>query len=313
MTKRDLISPAPLKKGDTIAIVSPATTVRSDYVAGARNALESLGFNVRVMPHALGPADGSHSSSEANRLNDFLEAYGDSNVRAILCARGGYGCIHFIDAVSPELLAADPKWVIGFSDVSAIHAMMHRAGVRSIHSSMAKHLAEFPLEDKVNTSLLKILTENKCIEYHAAPDSRNIPGSSQGELRGGNLAVLDGLTSTPFDLLVPDEGEEVILFIEDISEAIYRTERMIRRLALNGALSRYKGIIVGQFTDSKPDKNFSSTADMLRQRLPQWGASDIPIAFNFPIGHVDGNLPVVNGAKARLKVSPEGATLAFTY
>lgn len=307
------ITPSPLRKGDTIAILAPATTVKAGYVVGARDALEARGFKVRVMPHTLGPADGSYSSDSEGRLSDFMEAYSDPKVRAILCARGGYGCIHLIDAIDPSLLREDPKWVIGFSDVSALHAMMRRACVRSIHASMAKHLTLFPSDDDFCTaSLMKILGGAKEICYTAPSDPRDICGEAQGELRGGNLAVLDGLVGTPFDILTPREDESVILFIEDIGEAIYRTERMIRRLALSGALQRYKGIILGQFTESNPDKNFATTADMLRSRLPEWGVKGIPVAFNFPIGHVDRNLPVVHGASARLTVTSSGTTLALT-
>lgn len=305
------ITPKALQKGDTIAIFSPATTVKREQLEGAVPTLEKLGFNVRVMPHALGPADGTYAAHEELRLKDFLDAYSDPEVRAVLCSRGGYGAVHFIDALSPELLRSDPKWVIGFSDVSALHAMMRRAGIASLHSSMTKHLSEFPSDDYVNTSLVKILTGSKEMEYRGPADSRNIFGEGRGELRGGNLAVLDGLVGTDFDVLIPKEGEEVILFIEDISEAIYRTERMVRRLALCGALSHYKGIIVGQFTDSGSSLNYECTADMLRERLPQWGAKDIPIAFDFPIGHFAGNLPVVHGSDATLVVDAEGSRLTF--
>lgn len=310
---RNIITPAPVRDGDVVAIVAPATTINPEYVAGAVSALEALGWRVRVMPHTLGPADGSYASSESDRLADFVAAYADAEVRAILCARGGYGCIHFIDKVDEAMLAADPKWVIGFSDVSALHAMMRRAGVRSIHSSMAKHLTLFPADDPCNASLVKILRGARELDYTSAPDPRDIHGTGSGRLVGGNLAVLDGLVGTPFDMLVPQPGEEAILFIEDIGEAIYRTERMVRRLALCGALQRYKGIVVGQFTESRADMNFPTTADMLRRRLPEWGVDGIPVAFNFPIGHTDCNLPVVSGADARLDVSGHGTRLTLKF
>lgn len=311
-TSSPVLSPRPLVAGDTIAILSPATTVKAEFVEGARQALESKGFKVRIMPHTLGPADGSYASSVADRLDDFRAAYSDPSVRAILCSRGGYGCIHFIDRLSPEYLASDPKWVIGFSDVSALHAMMWRASVQSIHSSMARHLALFPSGDPCNEALMRILTKEGGLRYEAAPDKRDIFGEACGRLRGGNLAVLDGLSGTPFDMLTPRDGEKVILFIEDVGEAIYRTERMVRRLALSGALQRYSGIIVGQFTENRADMNFPTTADMLRVRLPEWGVKGVPVAFNFPIGHTDCNLPVIQGAEVYLKVSPEGTVLSFS-
>ena len=133
-----MMRPRPLRQGDTIAIISPATTVREEYIDGAARLLEGAGYRVRVMPHAKGPADGTFAATAADRLADFTEAYLNPQVRAILCARGGYGCIHLIDSIPPQMLAADPKWVIGFSDVSALHAMMLHAGAMSLHAPMAQ-------------------------------------------------------------------------------------------------------------------------------------------------------------------------------
>lgn len=305
-----LLTPTPLRRGDTIAIISPATTVKSEYIVGAVEEITRRGYKAKVMPYASGPAAGSYASAEASREDDFCAAYADSEVRAILCSRGGYGAVHFIDKISEEMLRRDPKWLIGFSDISALHAMMLRAGVRSLHASMARHLAEYP-NDAASNRLFGILEGELEYSIIGAADSRNIAGVAEGELRGGNLAVLDGLGGTPFDLLMPRENEDVILFIEDIGEAIYRTERMVRRLALCGALSCYKGIVVGRFTESRPDANYSSTADMLRERLPQWGAIGIPIAFDMPIGHIDGNMPVIEGARVRLTVTPDSSELDF--
>lgn len=313
MSYSNLITPKPLVEGDTIAILSPATSIKPEYIEGARSALENQGFKVKVMPHAFGPSEGSYASSEAERLEDLISAFQEPEIRAILCARGGYGCAHLIDRISAGLLENDPKWLIGFSDISVLHAMMRRASIRSIHSSMAKHLTLFPAEEECNAALLNILTGGRQLIYNVDPDSRDIVGEATGELRGGNLAVLDGLVGTPYDILLPREGEEVILFIEDIGEAIYRTERMVRRLALSGALSNYKGIIVGRFTESNPDRNYTSTADMLRQRLPEWGAKDIPIAFNFPTGHTDRNLPIVEGSRATLTVTTQGTRLVQQF
>lgn len=312
-TLRNLVTPPPLCSGDTIALVSPATVIKPEYVEGAVASLRSCGFNVKVMPHALGPSDGSYAASTAARLADFTGAYSDPQVRAILCARGGYGCIHLIDSIDPAMLAADPKWVVGFSDVSALHAMMHRAGVRSIHSSMAKHLALFPADDECNALLISILKGTREVVYTSAASPLNFCGEATGTLRGGNLAVLDGLVGTPFDMLTPAESEDVILFIEDVGEAIYRSERMLRRLALSGALRRYRGIVVGRFTDSRPDSNYGTTAEMLHYRLREWGVDGIPVAFGFPCGHIDRNLPIVEGAQAALTVAPGGASLRLAW
>lgn len=303
---RPLTSPRPLREGDTIAILTPATTVRADYVDRAALFLRGKGFNVEVMPHAKGPADGSFAASHEARLDDFINAYSRPEVRAILCARGGYGAIHLLEGIDRRMIEADPKWIIGFSDISALHALMHRSGIRSVHASMAKHLAEYG-DDHITRRLLAILQGDvPPIETSSHPFNRY--GHARGVLRGGNLAVLDGLADTPFDTLHIAPDEDVILFLEDISEPIYRVERMLMRLALGGNLQRLKGLIIGQFTEYRPDKNFNTMEEMIDALLRRYDLR-IPVAFDFPIGHFDGNLPVVEGAPVSLDVSPEKTVL----
>ena len=303
------IFPRPLQKGDSIAILSPATTVKQEYVEGAEERLKKLGYKVKLMPSVLGPADGSYASSMERRLKDLKDALEDSDVRAILCARGGYGAVHLIDKVDTEMLHNDPKWIIGYSDISALHAMMQHAGITSIHAPMAKHLTIEPDDDRSVAALMGILKGDESMTYEVKSHESNVVGEAHGVLRGGNLAVLAGLIGSPYDILTPAEGEDVILFIEDISEAIYSTERMLYHLHLNGALSRIKGLIVGQFTETKADKNFESTHQMIRHRLSEWGLDRVPVAFDFPVGHVSDNMPMVEGAQATLTVSNQGVTL----
>lgn len=303
---RPLQAPRPLRPGDTVAILSPSTTVRADYVDRAADFLRTQGFRVEVMPHAKGPADGTFAASHEARLDDFISAWRRPEVRAILCARGGYGAVHLINNIETAMLRDDPKWVIGFSDISALHAMLHHAGLRSVHSSMAKHLAEFGHDD-ITASLLSILG-GEVPEFDVAPHPFNRHGSATGVVRGGNLAVLNGLADTPFDTLHIHPDEDVILFLEDISEAIYCVERMLTRLALGGNLHRLKGLIIGQFTDYRLDKNFDTMEDMIDALLTRWNLR-MPVAFNFPIGHFDGNRPIVCGAPMTLTVAPDSVTL----
>lgn len=305
---KGLRRPRPLRPGDTIAILSPATTVRPNLIDSAKKVLAGMGYRVRVMPHAKGPEDGTFAASHEARLADFNDAYADPKVRAILCARGGYGCIHLIPHIDADMIAADPKWVIGFSDVSALHAMMYRAGVMSIHSSMAKMLAEKGAFDPNVERLMAILSggDEGAIVIPSTPMNR--PGSARGVLRGGNLAVLNGLSDTPYDLLHIAEGEDVILFIEDISEAIYAVERMLMRLIIGGNIGRLKGLVIGQFTEYRPDRNFETMEAMIDALLRRHGI-EIPTVFNFPVGHVDDNRPLVEGAEYELTVTPEKAEL----
>lgn len=303
-----MIFPVNAVPGDKIAIIAPATTIKPEYIDGAVARLSALGFNPVVMPHAKGPASGSYASSIADRLADFNDAYTDSDVKAILCARGGYGVVHLLDKIDREMLRRTPKWVIGYSDISAFHALMYNVGIASLHAPMAKHLSIEPESDFAVAELLEIIAGKPTTEYRLPAHPLNRPGSACGRLKGGNLAVLAGLIATPFDLLSADSDEDVILFIEDIAEAIYSTERMLWHLKHTDTLHRIKGLIVGQFTEYRPDLNWQTTEEMISARLSEFGITDIPVVFDFPVGHVSRNYPMIEGVTATLEVTPTGTT-----
>lgn len=301
-----MIYPRAIKKGDTVAIIAPAGVICPEYVEKAAERIRMAGYNVRVMPHTLGCSQGSYAASENLRLCDFMDAWRDPQVRLILCARGGYGCVHWIDNVNAEALLDDPKWVVGFSDVSAVHALLQSVGIASVHGSMARYISE---DACVLDALLDITGSDKpSMNYRvAAGHLRGIPGRVTGTLKGGNLAVLSHLINTPYDIF---SGQGDILFIEDISEAIYATERMLWQLHLSGVLKRAAGLIVGTFTDSHPDANYPDTLAMIHDRLLRWGyLSSMPVAFDFPIGHLPENIPLIEGAEVELTCTDSCNTL----
>lgn len=304
-----MIYPERLNSGDRIAIISPATTVKEEYIDGAVRLLREEGFAPVVFPNAKGPASGSFASSEECRLADLKAALHDPSVKAVLCARGGYGCVHLLPHFTDAEIRENPKWLIGFSDVSALHALWQRAGVASLHAPMAKHLTLEGSDDVCTRQLIGILKGETVMAYDAPSHPFNRQGIAEGRLVGGNLAVLNGLAGTDADLLSLQCDEGVILFIEDISEAIYAVERMLIRLSLSGALHRIKGLIVGQFTEYRPDKNFGSMEEMVDSLLERCGVTGIPVAFDFPVGHVALNYPLIEGAAVRLSVSSEGVAL----
>ncbi len=303
------VTPAPLRKGDTIALISPSTTVKEEYVAGAVEMLIREGYKVRVMSGANGPSSGSYAAAFDVRLTDLREALADPEVRCILCTRGGYGAVHLLPHLSPDEICRDPKWIIGFSDISALHALWLRSGVKSIHAPMAKHLTLLPREDRSTTILMDILKGVRGMDYTLPSHPMNIQGECTGRLQGGNLAVLNGLAATPYDILDAAPDEDVILFLEDISEAIYAVERMLYRLLLAGVFRRIKALIVGQFTEYRPDRNFSSMEEMISTFLRVNGVTRLPVVFDFPVGHVDFNLPLIEGAQVSLKVTDKDVTL----
>ena len=297
-----IIFPSPLTKGDKIAIISPASHILPDYVDGACNAIAQLGFQPVVSTHCKGQC-GGYSGTIEQRLADFLEALHNPEVKAILCSRGGYGVVHLLEYLSADDIAENAKWLIGFSDISALHAAMVASGVASIHASMAKHLTQFGVDDEATVALFNIL-QGKLPTYQTPSHAFNKPGTATGTLTGGNMAVLCGLLDTDFDLL--SRGD--ILFIEDVGEEVYKIERMLYNLRLSGVLPMIKGLIVGRFTDYRnPDGNGDSMEQMAKRMVEPY---DIPVAFDFPVGHVDENMPLIEGAQVTLTVA-DTVTLQF--
>ncbi len=290
------IFPKPLKRGDKIAICSPAGKIKPDIVNDAARVLRNQGYRVEIMPHAFGKW-GQYSGTPDERYSDLKAAFTDPEVRLILCSRGGYGVVHIIDRLNELPLTDDPKWVAGFSDISALHALMATKGIASIHSLMCAGIKR-GADDPDIASFLGILQGERPVHIFDGHDYDR-PGLATGTLYGGNVAVLAELINTPFDIIKAG----TILFIEDVAEPIYKIERILYQLKLSGVLANLSGLIVGQFTDYKPDANYENMESMIRDMT---SAYNYPVAFNAPIGHVDHNVPMIESAKVTLKVNPEG-------
>lgn len=297
----EVIYPEALKPGDKIAIIAPAGPISHAPVDSAAAVLTDLGYNPVIYPHTFG-RHGNYSGTIAERWADLKSAFTDPEVRAILCARGGYGVVHNLDSLATLPLREDPKWVIGFSDISALHALMASRGIASVHASMAKAMALGP-DNEDNASLLAIL-RGEMPSYTFEANEYNQPGHAEGRLLGGNLAVIADLINTPFDIIHPG----TILFIEDVSEPVYKLERIMYQLKLSGVLPNLKGLIIGQFTEYKHDELGRSTEDMIHEMV---GEYSYPVAFGVPVGHVDHNIPLIESATAVLDVSADGATLTL--
>lgn len=303
--------PAPLRKGDKIALVSPASAVREEYVLGAMEKLMQRGYEPVLMKYALGHEDGNFAAPKGDRVMDLFNALEDPEIKAIFCTRGGYGCCQLLANFSYGIVSNNPKWIIGFSDVSALLAMWYNSDVASIHGPMAKHLATNPIDNRCSEALFNILENGGRFDYTILAHEYNRPGKATGTLLGGNLAVLNDLSDTPYDLLsLTHAKKDVILFIEDIAEPIYKVNRILWRLYLSGTLMMVKGIIFGQFTEYKPDKNFDSMEEMIHQFLERsMIPSYIPVVYNFPTGHTELNYPLTVGAQVELEVSETEVTL----
>lgn len=315
----DIIIPRPVRKEGKVALIGPATRIKPEIVEAfirlyEEHPEEMPGGELIVYPSVLDRNScGSYAASLAQRVADFTDAWGRDDIDLVICARGGYGCVHLLDYLSLDFIAAHPKWLVGFSDVSALHALLQKCGIVSIHGGMAKQLVEdagsgYDCYRKAFKGLVEAVWP--ALAYRVAPHPYNRPGECRGRLLGGNLAVLNGLAATPYDMMAEALTEDVLLFLEDVSEPIYAVERMLYRLHLQGVFRKVKGILIGQFTDWKSDRNYESMYDMIDARFAEWSIT-CPVVFDFPVGHNDRNVPLFEGAEATLQVNSEGACLAM--
>lgn len=305
MVTNPILIPKPLQLGSKIAIVSPAGIARAEDVYGAACVLEQCGWQPVVMPHALG-RNGSYSGSVEERFEDLCQALTDEEIRAIVCSRGGYGAVHLLDLLDGLSLRQDPKWMVGFSDITALHASMLRHGIASIHGPMTKYIRARGGVNPDFEALCRLL-RGECPSYHFDAHLLNKAGEAEGVFVGGNLAVMSGLIGTPYDMLRPN----TILFIEDIAEPIYKVERILWQLHLSGVLDGLKGLMVGAFTDYRPSADYCSMESMIAKMTARMG---YPIVFGVPSGHGGRSIPMVEGAMVKINVhATKGADVEFIY
>lgn len=294
MADREILMPPPLRNGSRVAIVSPAGRARPDNVASAVDILSRRGWKPIVSRNAMG-VSGSYSGSIEQRLSDLSNALLDPGIDAIICSRGGYGAVQLLEQLNRLPLRDNPKWLIGFSDITALHGLMMHHGIASIHGPMTKHISANDGNNPDFQFLTSIL-EGRMPDYTLEPNPQNRVGQASGLLAGGNLAVASGLTGTPFTTLRPGS----ILFVEDIAEPIYKVQRQLYQLRLSGVLGSLAGLLVGRFTDYRPDANHSSMEEMIREMIEPY---DFPAAFGVPAGHGGRALPLVMGWPTKIEVT----------
>ena len=295
-----MILPAPLKYNDKAVIISPSGKIDDYRVHDAAAILESWGLTTEIGRFALGVA-GRFSGSVYERLYDIQSAFDDPSVKLILCSRGGYGVVHLIDILDFSSLRKHPKWVIGYSDITALHATLQKNGIASVHGPMVKHFSEEGAED-VSVRYTKSILAGQPPQYEIPTQgyrSLNLTGRAVGRLFGGNLSVFCGMIGSKY-ARIPDKG---ILFIEDIGEEPYKVDRMIHQLKLSGVLKKISGLIVGQFTDfEEDDQMYASLYESIRTVVENY---NFPVCFNFPVGHSRLNFPLIMGVRAELIVDDD--------
>jgi muramoyltetrapeptide carboxypeptidase len=292
-----MTTPPYLQKGDTIGLVCPAGFMPLDKVQTAINTLQQWGFSVKTGTTVGGGSTNYFSATDEERLKDLQEMMDDKNVKAIMCARGGYGTGRIIDKLSFKKFKKHPKWVFGFSDITVLQSHIYsNYNIASLHAPMAAAFNDEEYKNEyvqsLNHALVGTQTNYKC-ETH--PFNKN--GIAEGRLVGGNLALLAHLVGTSSDINTKNK----ILFIEDIGEYIYNVDRMMHQLKRSGKLDKLAGLIVGRFSDMKDtERPFGQTAEeVIRDVVKDY---DYPVCFNFPVSHDKENYALKIGVKYILAV-----------
>lgn len=295
----------PLKGGQTIGIAAPARKVDKDLLLAGCDVIKSWGLNVDFGKYCFETDNNYLAANDANRLSDFQSMLDNPSIDAIFCARGGYGTTRILDQLNFNNFLKKPKWIVGFSDITALHLKLHQLGVNSIHGSMPIQFSKPEHKESVE-SLKKILFENESINIQAKSNSHNRNGRAKGIVVGGNLSlVLDS-----FGTSTEPETNGKIFVLEEIDERLYKVDRMLTQLKRAGKLSQLAGLIIGHMTDiGDTELPFGqSIEELIMDKVTDY---NFPVAFNFPIGHAAPNMAWIHGATAEVSVTTEGAKLGL--
>lgn len=303
-----LIKPKYLKKGDTVAIVAPSGVLKNynGYILKAKELLKSWELEVVIGENVFND-NGHFAGTDNQRSADFQLALDDKAIKAIWCARGGYGAMRVIDNLNFEKYKENPKWIIGYSDITAIHNDLHNNKSESIHGIMCKSLEKIDVDNNESISLLKKTLFGEKLSYTIEGNNYNIEGNSNGQLIGGNLTLLHCLLGS--ESSIDTDGK--ILFIEDLGEYLYHIDRMLISLKRAGYFDNCKGLIVGDFTEMR--KNTTPFGRNLKELILDIVKEyDFPVSFGFPAGHGEKNYPMILGREINLEVSKQQSTINFS-
>ena len=291
-----------LRKGDTVALVATARKNILPNLQPAIDLLESWGLQV-LLGQTIGLDNHQLAGTDAQRAADFQQQLDNAEVKAIWCVRGGYGTVRMIDLVDFSVLAKQPKWIIGFSDVTVLHAHLQGLGFASIHGLMPVNVEKATAE--AIESLRKILFDEP-LRYELPYQPENQLGTATGELIGGNLSILYSLMGSASQL----DGDSKILFIEDLDEYLYHLDRMCMGLKRSGLFAQLSGVIVGTFSQMHDNEIpwGKSAYEILANHL---SPLNIPIAYHFPAGHIADNRALPFGKMAHLHVDAAGTKLVI--
>ncbi len=295
-----MIFPPYLKKGDTIAITAPASTIKLATLEAGIKVLKSWGLHV-VMGNTLGTAFHNFAAKDEQRAAELQNFLDDPAINCIMAARGGYGISRVLDSLDFSTFSKNPKWIVGFSDITALLSHINSLGIAAIHGPMAKTMS---FDKKSNDYLKKILFGQNLEGYKTRTNKYNKIGQASGMAAGGNLCLINHCLGSKSEVDFTDK----ILFIEDISEYYYGIDRYLVQLKRSGKLAQLAGIVVGDFSDLKnQDIPFGKTIEEIV--LDHCQAYTFPIAFGFNFGHEKQNFPIVMGSTIELVVDIKKATI----
>jgi muramoyltetrapeptide carboxypeptidase len=301
-SQKKMITPTYLQKGDTVAIVSTARKNIDDNLKPTIDLLEGWGLRVKL-GNTIGLDYYQLAGTDEQRTADFQEQMDNPNIKAIWCVRGGYGTVKIIDNLDFTKFKQNPKWIIGFSDVTVLHGHLNRMGIESLHATMPVAIPRATVEAK--NSLCAALFGEK-LQYTLECDALNHNGKAKGELVGGNLSILYSLLGSESAIDCADK----ILFIEDLDEYLYHVDRMMMNLKRNGCLQSLKGIIVGAMTEMK-DNEIPWGRNALEIIEDNVKGLNIPIIYNFPAGHIRDNRALIFGRQVSMEVNAEQSKVVF--
>lgn len=303
--KNKIIVPSYLQPGDSVGVMAPASRVRYEDCEAGLQVLRNQ-WDLEILEGAtLHEEYFQYSATDEQRRNELQKMLDNPNVRAVLAARGGYGCSRIVDELDFTEFRKSPKWLVGFSDLTVFLSHLNRQGFAALHAPMVKTMANEGGEEGME-SLRRALFGEK-LSYEIPSHSFNRPGTGQGQVTGGNLCLLAHLVGSAS--AVDMAGK--ILFIEDINEYLYNIDRMMNQLKRAGQLQNLAGLVVGQFTDSRDntEPTFGKTAyEIVLDHIQTY---DYPVCFDFPVGHVPDNRALPVGMQATLEVREDRAFLEY--
>jgi muramoyltetrapeptide carboxypeptidase len=297
-----MIQPNYLQKNDTVAIVSTARKISLDEIQPAIKLLKSWDLNVEI-GNTLYLAENQFAGTDEERANDFQQMLDNPKIKAIWCARGGYGTVRIIDQLDFTEFKKNPKWIIGYSDVTVLHNQLHNLGFETIHGTMPLNISNNTKEAIISLKKSLFGITNS---YKIKSSKNNKLGESAGILCGGNLSMLYSLLGSPSS--IKTDGK--ILFIEDLDEYLYHLDRMLINLKRNGYFKNIKGLLVGGMTKMHDNAiPFGKNAQEIILNIVS--EYNFPVVFDFPAGHLDNNNSLIMGKEVSLKVSKKEVWLSF--